>query len=220
MEIIQLHRLQLLATDTTTHNYGTIWPWLHSNDGLRLITSQYIVTYTRCVVVWPITLRGFGLDTGFIHYGDYNYTDNNYNEHLALIAPWIPLTELYCTDVSLQELITSDSGDWLTHCCVLPSPYNIRLSQWKHSTMVARQPFNATIPSGERIHVTIRPRLLGNHAMRQCRWWVYPWNCNFRLPSNDGIRPNTSHYKRKSKVPSIEPLGTPCLTFCQSKIPR
>jgi hypothetical protein len=22
----------------------------------------------------------------------------NYNEHLALVAPWIPLTELHCTD--------------------------------------------------------------------------------------------------------------------------
>jgi hypothetical protein len=41
----------------------------------------------------------------------YNYTDYNYNEHLALVAPWIPPTELYCTDVSLRELSTSDSGD-------------------------------------------------------------------------------------------------------------
>jgi hypothetical protein len=32
----------------------------------------YTVTYTgyMCVVVWQINLRGFGLDTGFIHYGD------------------------------------------------------------------------------------------------------------------------------------------------------
>jgi hypothetical protein len=39
----------------------------------------HIVTYTTAVwLVWLITLRGFGLDTGFIHYGDYNYTDYNY----------------------------------------------------------------------------------------------------------------------------------------------
>jgi hypothetical protein len=28
-----------------------------------------------CVVVWLIILRGFGLDTGFIHYGDYSCTE-------------------------------------------------------------------------------------------------------------------------------------------------
>jgi hypothetical protein len=34
--------------------------------------EEYIATCTTavCVVVWLITLRGFGLDTGFIHYGD------------------------------------------------------------------------------------------------------------------------------------------------------
>jgi hypothetical protein len=41
----------------------------------------------------------------------YNCTHYNYIEHLALVAPWIPLTELYCSDVSLPGLITSDSGD-------------------------------------------------------------------------------------------------------------
>jgi hypothetical protein len=38
----------------------------------------YCHVYHGCVVVWPINLRGFGLDTGFIHYGHYNYTDYNY----------------------------------------------------------------------------------------------------------------------------------------------
>jgi hypothetical protein len=37
----------------------------------------------------------------------------NYNEHLALVAPWIPLTELYCADVSLGGLISSASKDLL-----------------------------------------------------------------------------------------------------------
>jgi hypothetical protein len=34
--------------------------------------SKHIVTYTGyvCAVVWLLTIRGFGLDTGFIHYGD------------------------------------------------------------------------------------------------------------------------------------------------------
>jgi hypothetical protein len=37
--------------------------------------SDNIVTYTGyvCVVVWLITIRGFGLDTGFIHYGELLY---------------------------------------------------------------------------------------------------------------------------------------------------
>jgi hypothetical protein len=51
-----------------------------------LHTSKYIVTYTTavwCVVLWLITLRGFGLDTGFIHYGDYNYTNYNYCENIS-----------------------------------------------------------------------------------------------------------------------------------------
>jgi hypothetical protein len=47
--------------------------------------------------------------------------------------------------------------------------------------------------SGERIHVTIRPRLLGNHATRQYLMVSVSMEVfTFRLPSNDGIRPNTS----------------------------
>jgi hypothetical protein len=45
-------------------------------------------------VVWLITLRGFGLDTGFIHYGDYNYTDYNY---------WL-LTQQHTTKYRLSDL--------------------------------------------------------------------------------------------------------------------
>jgi hypothetical protein len=49
--------------------------------------------------------------------------------------------------------------------------------------------------SGERIHVTIRPRLLGNKATRQYRVVSVSMEVfNVRLPSNDGIRPNTSQY--------------------------
>jgi hypothetical protein len=49
--------------------------------------------------------------------------------------------------------------------------------------------------SGELIHVTIRPRLLGNHATRQYRVVSVSMEVfNYRLPSNDGIRPNTSQY--------------------------
>jgi CYTH domain-containing protein len=40
--------------------------------------------------------------------------------------------------------------------------------------------------SGERIHVTIRPRLLGNHATLQYRVVSVSMEVfNFRLPSND-----------------------------------
>jgi hypothetical protein len=49
--------------------------------------------------------------------------------------------------------------------------------------------------SGEHIHVTIRPRLLGNHATRQYRVVSISMEVfNFRLPSNDGILPNMSQY--------------------------
>jgi hypothetical protein len=41
-------------------------------------------------------------------------TGYNYSEHLALVATWIPLTELHCADVSLRGLISSDSRGWLT----------------------------------------------------------------------------------------------------------
>jgi hypothetical protein len=38
---------------------------------IMYVSFIYVVTYTMCVVVWPITLRRwFGLDTGYIHYGD------------------------------------------------------------------------------------------------------------------------------------------------------
>jgi hypothetical protein len=40
--------------------------------------SIYCHAYRVCVVVSLITLRGFGLVTGFIYYSDYNYTDYNY----------------------------------------------------------------------------------------------------------------------------------------------
>jgi hypothetical protein len=107
---------------------------------------------------------------------------------------------LLITDFSLRRLCSRTDLfclQTLTLCCVLPSPYNLGLSQWKHSTTVARQPCNAIKPSGERIHVTIRPRLLGNHATRQYRMVSVSMGVfNFRLPSKDGIRPNTSQYKR------------------------
>jgi hypothetical protein len=42
----------------------------------------------------------------------YNCTHYNYCEHLALVASQIPLTELYCADVSLRGL----TGEhFLTH---------------------------------------------------------------------------------------------------------
>jgi hypothetical protein len=136
------------------------------------LTLIYYHVYHGCVVVWLMTLRrGFGLDTGFIHYGDLQL------HRLQLQWTLSTLSSLDPTDgTALRWRLTSRAvfDDWslLTpatnwpHCCVLPSPYNIGLFQWKHSTTVARQPCNATMRSGERIHVTIRPRLLGNNATR------------------------------------------------------
>jgi hypothetical protein len=39
---------------------------------IMIASYVYIVTYTGyvCAVVWLITIRGFGLVTGFIRYGD------------------------------------------------------------------------------------------------------------------------------------------------------
>jgi hypothetical protein len=50
----------------------TLFIWWILQFLMADITVAYIciVTYTTCVVVWLITLRGFGLATGFIHYGD------------------------------------------------------------------------------------------------------------------------------------------------------
>jgi hypothetical protein len=62
--------------------------------------------------------------------------------------------------------------------------------------LVAMQPTcTQQYRSGERIHATIRPRLLGNHATRQYRVVSVSMEVfNFRLHSNDGIGPNTSQY--------------------------
>jgi hypothetical protein len=65
--------------------------------------------------------------------------------------------------------------------------------------LVAMQPTcTQQYRSGGRIHVTTRPRLLGNHATRQYRVVGVSMEVfNFRLPSNDGIRPNTSQYHKR-----------------------
>jgi hypothetical protein len=72
--------------------------------------------------------------------------------------------------------------------------------------LVAMQPtYTQQYLSGERIHVTIRPRLLVNHAKPQYRVasvsMSLTFGClattgvsNLRLPNNDGVRPNTSQY--------------------------
>jgi hypothetical protein len=66
------------------------------------------VTYTQWVV-WLITWRGFWLDTGFIPYGDLQLLHRLQLQWtlIALVASWIPLTELYCADVSLRGLTAS-----------------------------------------------------------------------------------------------------------------
>jgi hypothetical protein len=61
-----------------------------------------------------------------------------------------------------RSLTHSESKDWLTHCCVLPYLYHTGTAQYKPWLCYCWLPCNATIPSGERIHGNIRPRLLGN----------------------------------------------------------
>jgi hypothetical protein len=55
--------------------------------------------------------------------------------------------------------------------------------------LVAMQPTcTQQYRSGDRIHVTIRPRLLGNHATRQYRVVSVSMEVfNFQLPSNDAF---------------------------------
>jgi hypothetical protein len=155
----------------------------------------------------------------------YSCTDYNYIEHLALVlvAPWIPLTELYCTDVWLRALtaehfwfrqLTNDDPlkhwRWLTPIpetewfLLLPTTNWLSVvycfplttsgcSNGKHSTTVARQPCNATIPSRERIHETYcRSR---NGAIVSCiRLWT-SYNCCQPYPGYDRcLRSNTSQY--------------------------
>jgi hypothetical protein len=60
----------------------------------------------------------FGLDTGFIRYGDLHLVHmlqllqaTITETTIALVAFQIPLTELHCADVSPRGLISADSGD-------------------------------------------------------------------------------------------------------------
>jgi hypothetical protein len=121
-----------------------------------------------------VTINNTWVRIGYRIYSLWRFTaaaDYNYNKHLALVAPWDP------TDgTALRRRLTNFFRcRRVTNCRLLPS-------QWKHSTMVAIQPCNATIRA-------------------------YPCKCltfgciattgvsNFRLHSNGGIRPNTSHYE-------------------------
>jgi hypothetical protein len=54
-----------LHPDTNGCYFVAIWEHWDSQ-----IVCSYCHVYHGCVVVWLITLRGFGLVTGFIHYGD------------------------------------------------------------------------------------------------------------------------------------------------------
>jgi hypothetical protein len=56
------------------YNIYVKWGTLHYNNnyGRKEAWAFKILSRTRGVV-WLITRRGFGLVTGFIHYGDYSY---------------------------------------------------------------------------------------------------------------------------------------------------
>jgi hypothetical protein len=153
----------------------------------------YIVTYHGWVV-WLITRRGFGLDTGFIRYGDYNCsTDYNYSDHYTTGSFSDPTdgTALLWRLTSRTHSRT-DSGDRLvfsvaSHIQHLDGPIeNLAAHCW----------------------------LLGNqHSPTYCwllcdqHWPSYCWllcdhqyrsnershgNIQLRLPSNDGLQSNTS----------------------------
>jgi hypothetical protein len=86
-----------------------------SQIGSMICIYIYIYIYIYCHVpgvVWLITRRGFGLDTGFIHYGDYNYTSYNYIEHFSTRSFSDPTDEtaLHCSDVTIRGLPVSTDG--------------------------------------------------------------------------------------------------------------
>jgi hypothetical protein len=75
------------------------------------MTLHNIVTYTRWVV-WLITLRGFGWLPDLFAMEITATTQIAITANtLALVASQITLTELHCTDISLQGLTDED---WLT----------------------------------------------------------------------------------------------------------
>jgi hypothetical protein len=131
----------------------------------------YIVTYIYhgCVVVWLITLHGFGLDIGFIHYGDYNWT-------------WLQLQWTLCTRSSLDPTDGTVLHRRLTsraeHFCFrrLTDDDSLR-------GPTPQLPRNPAYNCWLRIHRDLLSRLLG---MAQ----LYPgYDCEQLLPSS-----NTSLY--------------------------
>jgi hypothetical protein len=77
--------------------YISLYFWSQNKDK--------VVYYCHVYQVWLITRRGFGLDTGFIRYGDYNYC-----EHFSTRGFLNPtLSEMRCTD----SLTRTNSEDQL-----------------------------------------------------------------------------------------------------------
>jgi hypothetical protein len=77
--------------------------------------KTYCHIYQVCVIVWLITTW---IQIGYWIYSLWRFTAAHVTiimNTIALIAPWIPLTELYCVDVSLGGLISSASEHSLTH---------------------------------------------------------------------------------------------------------
>jgi hypothetical protein len=118
--------------------------------------------------VWLITLHGFGLDTGFIHCGDYNCTDYNYSERFntgSFSGPTdgtvLRRRLTWRTDLFSLRRLTGD--DSLTHWCRLTNPF--RCQRLTNSLSCIAFPLQHRAVPME----NTRPRLLGNHATRQYR---------------------------------------------------
>jgi hypothetical protein len=96
---------------------------------------------------------------------------------IALVTSRIPPAELHCT--ARTEMASCYSLTELTSN-IAAFYYNTQLAQWKHWPSYCWLPCNTTVPE----------------------WWAYP--CKYPtsgclattrvLHSNDGTRPNTSHY--------------------------
>jgi hypothetical protein len=110
------------------------WNWWYSLTFFqeRQKTAIYCIIFSRiprlCVVVWLITLRGFWLDTGFIHYGDIQL------QQITIAMNTIALTTATTTHLTYY---CNSSKHWLPpsiiHCkhCTLQIPE----THWRRLTL-------------------------------------------------------------------------------------
>jgi hypothetical protein len=169
------YQIYLLWRFISTHI--TITSFWHTSTKYTLNDLTRIITATLANRRLPPTI---------IHFE--HYTLLIPNTHSRNNSLWIQRL----TDFIHFQMLTN----WLLCIAFLLQHRAVPMELLAFPLLVAMQPTcTQQYRSGERIHVTIRLRLLGNHATRQYRVVSVSMEVfSFRLPSNDGIRPNTSQY--------------------------